>query len=173
MNRSPIARHARLEPGKPLVRTSGLPSVSARRLQRIREKGKNAARTGGRASSARGESFPPAVAALLDARDPWCVHCGSPSGLQRHHRRIRGYGGDPRPHTSCACVGVRLCRSCHEWAHSGDGRREAEAEGLIIPRAVTEPWTERVLVHTADGGLAKFPTCDGQWADEPRTGVAA
>ena len=133
--------------------------------------GKSAARTGG--GSGTGETFPPAVAALIDARDPWCVHCGSPDNLQRHHRRIKGHGGDPRPHTQCACNGVRLCLLCHvPWAHEA-GRREAEAEGLIIPRSVLEPWTVSVLVHTADGGQTKYPSCTGEWLDYvPEAGAA-
>jgi hypothetical protein len=126
-------------------------------------KGKSAART--KCGSGTGETFPPAVAALIDARDPWCVHCGSPDNLHRHHRRIKGIGGDPREHTHCACDGLRLCSACHEWAHT-TGRREAEAEGLIIPRATLEPWTVSVLVHLADGGVRKFPTCDGRWVDD-------
>ena len=120
--------------------------------------------TGG---SGRRESFPPAVAALIDARDPWCIHCGSPRDLQRHHRRIKGIGGDPRPHTDCSCVGVRICLACHDWAHSSKGRREAGAEGLIIPRSTVRPWTLGVLVHLEDdrGGLLKYPSCDGRWLD--------
>ena len=129
----------------------------------------------GRVSSGRRESFPPAVAALIDARDPWCIHCGSPYDLQRHHRRIKGHGGDPRPHTDCACVGIRICRTCHDWAHSGKGRREAEAEGLIIPRSAVEPFTLSVLVHLEgdSGGARKFPSCDGRWLDYPQGSVAA
>ena len=74
----------------------------------------------------RAESFPPAVAALLAARDPWCVHCGSPYDLQNHHRRIRGIGGDSRPHTHCACNGVRLCILC----------ALAETTGQMLPQIV-------------------------------------
>ena len=127
--------------------------------------GKSAART--KAGSGTGETFPPAVAALIDARDPWCVHCGSPDNLHRHHRRIRGIGGDGRDHTNCACNGVRVCAAEHAWIHDTEaGRREAEAEGRIIPRPVLEPWTVSVLVHLADGGVRKFPTCDGRWVDD-------
>ena len=126
-------------------------------------------------ASGRHESFPPAVAALIDARDPWCIHCGTPFGLQRHHRRIKGVGGDTRPHTGCACNGVRICLACHDWAHSGKGRSEAEDEGLIIPRATVQPWTLAVLVHLEDdtGGQLKYPSCDGRWLDYvPERGAA-
>jgi hypothetical protein len=115
----------------------------------------------------RPHGFPKAVADLLDARDPWCVYCGSPRDLQRHHRRLKGIGGDGRDHTQCACNGVRLCADHHAWAHSGAGRKEAEAEGLIIVRATLEPFRESVTVHLeADGGgLLKYPSCDGRWLD--------
>ena len=158
----------------PIVRTSGLPRVSAGRLEAAGAGiVKSAARKGGAGSSGRAESFPPDVAALIDARDPWCVHCGSPDDLQRHHRRLKGSGGDPRPHTQCACNGVRLCPRCHlVWAHR-EGRLEAEAEGIIIPRATKEPGTVSVLVHTLDGGMAKYPHCDGTYQDYPPEEVAA
>ena len=125
---------------------------------------KNAARRKG--GSSRSESFPPDVAALLAARDPWCVHCGSPHDLQNHHRRLKGAGGDGRDHTHCACNGVRLCVLCHvPWAHLN--RREAEAEGIIVPRSETAPWRRSLMVHTAAGsGFTAFPTCDGGWAFE-------
>lgn len=114
------------------------------------------------------KSFPKDVAALLAERDPWCVHCGSPFDLELHHRRLKGIGGDSRPCTQCSCNGVRLCRPCHAWAHSGDGRREAGAEGLIVLRSIIEPGTASVLVHLEDdrGGVRKYPSCDGDWLDE-------
>ena len=68
---------------------------------------------------------------------------------------------------TCSCNGVRICATCHDWAHSGDGRREAEAEGLIIPRVTAAPWTLPVLVHLEvdEDGQRKFPSCDGRWLD--------
>jgi hypothetical protein len=114
------------------------------------------------------------VAALIDARDQWCVKCGTPYNLHRHHRRIKGIGGDGRDHTDCACNGVRLCLEHHEWAHSAKGRREAEAEGLIIPRSETAPWRRTLMVHTeADSGFTGYPTCDGGWVFEAPEGAAA
>jgi hypothetical protein len=152
------------DPAKQLRRRGWLKRVSDKRVAAAQVPGKTATATAGHG---RRESFPPAVAALIDARDPWCVHCGSADGLHRHHRRIKGTGGDPRPHTDCACNGVRLCWLCHSWAHQ-EGRGDAEAEGLIIPRATAEPRRESVLVHLeADsGGMRKFPTCDGRWLDK-------
>ena len=152
-------------PVKPMGRRGWMKRISGKRAAAAQAQGKPAATTG--AGRGRAESFPPHVAAQIDARDPWCVHCGSASGLQRHHRRIKGQGGDPRPHTDCACNGVRICWLCHDWAHK-EGRTEAEAEGLIISRATAEPGRESVLVHLeADsGGMRKWPSCDGRWLDE-------
>lgn len=124
----------------------------------------------------RRETFPPTVTALIVARDPWCVLCGSPRGLHLHHRRIRGMGGDPRPHAACACNGVRLCHRDHARVHDTDeGRLLAEAEGLIIPRITALPGSLAVLVHTEDdaGGMTKWPSCDGRWLDYAPTGAAA
>jgi hypothetical protein len=136
--------------------------------------GKSAAAKGTRTTSGRAESFPPAVAALLAARDPWCVHCGSPFNLQNHHRRLKGSGGDPRPHTHCACNGVRLCLLCHvPWAHTA-GRREAGAEGIVIPRSETGPWRRPLMVHTAaDSGFMAWPTCDGLYVTVKPEGALA
>ena len=30
---------------------------------------------------------------MLQARDPWCYHCGATEDLVPHHRRNRGHGG--------------------------------------------------------------------------------
>lgn len=128
------------------------------------------------ATAGRHETFPPAAAALITARDPWCVLCGSPRGLHLHHRRIRGTGGDPRPHAGCACNGVRLCWRDHAWIHdTGVGRGVAGDEGLIVPRAALEPGRVSVLVHLEDdrGGMRKWPSCDGRWLDQQPPAVAA
>ena len=151
LKRTPLSRGTvTLQPGKPLSRTAPIARVSEKRAAEIVAGAvKTAATRRSAPRSARAESFPPAVAALIDARDPWCVKCGSPDNLHRHHRRLKGYGGDPRPHTDCACNGVRLCRHCHlDWAH-GEGRSEAEGEGVIIPRSETEPGRRSLMVHTA------------------------
>ncbi len=118
------------------------------------------------------ESFPAAVALQIDTRDSQpddidhCVHCGTTRGLHRHHRRIKGMGGDPRAHTDCSCNGVTACWACHSWAHSYP--REAAAEGLIVPGATVEPGTIAVLVHGQDDaeGVLAYPTCDGRWVTE-------
>lgn len=121
----------------------------------------------------RAESFPPDVAALIDARDPWCMHCGATENLQRHHRRIRGIGGDGRDHTHCACAGVRLCVLCHvPWAHLK--RRESEAEGFVIPRSELEPWRRPLLIRTSpSSGLMAWHLCDGSRVYEMPEGALA
>jgi hypothetical protein len=61
-----------------------------------------------------------------------------------------------------------------DWAHSGNGRREAEAEGLIIPRAETSPWRRPLMLHTAaDSGAMVWPTCDGRYVTEMPEGALA
>jgi hypothetical protein len=65
---------------------------------------------------------------------------------------------------------VLLCEVCHYWAHVLD-RPAAEAEGLILPRATEEPWKHGVMVHSeaeadANSGATRWPTCEGEYADE-------
>ncbi len=122
-----------------------------------------------RASGA--HAIPRKVCRQVDKRDTWngtrcCVKagCGKPGLLHRHHRRIKGAGGDPRAHTDCACNIVTLCGEHHEWAHRN--RREAEAEGLIISAEVTEPGLHPVMVGTENSGVTAWPTCDGRWITE-------
>jgi hypothetical protein len=182
MRRTEMRRTSVLQPGNPPHRTARLERSApmqpggawSRSVPPLAESRSAATRKGGSASG-RPHGFPPDVLALLDARDPWCVHCGLADGLQHHHRRLKGIGGDGRDHTQCACNGLRLCWLCHSWAHSGNGQREARAEGLIIPRVTLEPFTADVLVHLRGdvGGQRKFPTCDGQWLDcAPERGAA-
>jgi hypothetical protein len=172
LRRTKFTSRSVLEPGPGPARKTRLRAVSPRRAA---EGGtvKSAATTKARKAPARAESFPPEVAALLAARDPWCVHCGSPYDLQNHHRRLKGSGGDPRPHTHCACNGVRLCVRCHvPWAH--EQRAEAAAEGIIIPRSETGPWRRPLMVHTAaDSGFMAWPTCDGRFVTVRPEGALA
>ena len=156
-----LQRHAELS-RTPWARTVPSLTPGAARAREVKS-----AATRRPVASGRAESFPPAVAALIDARDPWCIHCGSVDALHRHHRRIKGIGGDGRDHTQCNCNGLRLCWLCHSWAHSGNGQREAKAEGLIISRFTLEPFAADVLVHLRGdvGGQRKWPSCDGRWLD--------
>ena len=128
----------------------------------------SAQRTAGR----RTDTIPPKVRGSVNHRDKWCGRCGSADHLHNHHRRLKGQGGDQRPHTDCACNLIRLCSACHYAVHNDD-RRAAEAAGYIVPAETVLPGSVSVLVATADGGLEKYASCDGRWLDEPEGSVAA
>ena len=80
-----------------------------------------------------------------------CLRCGG-SGQHWHHRRGRAVRDQ---HTHCACNGVLLCRTCHEWAHANPF--EARRTGFIVSRSEPEPRT--VQVEAFYGAL--FLTCEG------------
>jgi len=111
------------------------------------------------------DTIPRNVRRLVAKRDMGlCVHCAKPAAHQ-HHRRIKGIGGDTRPHSDCPCVLVSLCTQCHEFVHRN--RFAALAEGLIVPRSTRLPGLLPVLVHGyGDGsGVRAWPSCGGQWLD--------
>lgn len=119
------------------------------------------------------DTIPAKVRTLVRARDEnLCVHCGRPAD-DIHHRRLKGIGGSSDAHANCPCLLVSLCRACHDWAHAN--RREAEAEGLIIPRATPRPWLLPVLVHGYGdgGGQTAWPSCDAHWLPEEPEGDGA
>jgi hypothetical protein len=112
-------------------------------------------------------TIPPRVRRQVDRRDSTggarlCIHCGSRRDLHRHHRRIKGIGGDSRVHTDCACNIVTLCAESHHWAHVLN-RPQAVTEGLIIPASAAEPWLWPVMVR--GGGMA-WPACTGRYIYE-------
>ena len=120
----------------------------------------------------RKDTIPPEVRCQVDVRDSvdgvrHCVLCGlSDVTLHRHHRRLKGIGGDRRACTDCACNIITLCSGCHYWAHV-IGRYDAEAEGFIVSGAEVSPGSISVLVHsTGDlSGSEAWPTCSGEWSD--------
>ena len=126
------------------------------------------------------DTIPLKVRRLVDARDSvdgvrLCVCCGKPGAIHRHHRRIKGIGGDSRPHTDCCCAIVSLCQGCHFWCHT-IGRVFAEAEGFIIPGAEIFPGAISVLVHSEGdtSGQEAWSTCSGEWSDKaPGEGLVA
>ena len=131
----------------------------------------------------RRDTIPPKVRKAVHGRDQRrCLHCGGwfpDGGIHIHHRRLKQAGGDPRPHTDCACNLVSLCWTCHGWFHDTEaGRAKAEAEGFIIPNVTPEPWRLSVLVHGEDdgSGIKAWPTCEGGrdgWVFTDPAGVAA
>ena len=106
--------------------------------------------------------IPQWVRALVLERDQWCVFCGSPRGLHVHHRRIKGIGGDRRPHVDCPCNLVVLCGECHEDAH--DDRLWAEELGYVLSRETQLPAEHSIRRHDGNTGVASWPDCKGGWA---------
>lgn len=163
-------RWSTLSPGGPLASRSGLARTGIRsaRLSVVTPDG--AAVLAPARWRRRASTIPPDVLALVDARDGHhCVRCGRHREvIEHHHRRIKGIGGDTRPHTECACCIISACPwwetpACHPLIHAN--RAESEAEGLIILRSAEFPWLYSVLVHSRyDAGEQKaWPTCDGRW----------
>lgn len=120
------------------------------------------------------ESFPRPACQLIDVRDSddsgavpvrLCQGCGSTRNLHRHHRRGKDAGGSGRrPHAHCACNGLTLCQTCHDWAHANP--REAQAMGWIVSQSAGEPAAEGVMrFAAAGGGATQWPSCDGRWAE--------
>jgi hypothetical protein len=113
------------------------------------------------------DTIPWRVRRQVHARDGRrCLYCGSPDGIQLHHRRLKQAGGDARPHTDCACNLVSLCHLHHpHWAHVTH-RRTAEAEGLIVSAAWPAPGLVPVLIHGDAGGFTAWLTCSGDRVTE-------
>jgi hypothetical protein len=49
--------------------------------------------------------------------------------------------------------------------HTED-RRAAEAAGYVLAAETVLPRAGSVLIVMADGGVRKWPSCDGRWLDE-------
>jgi len=119
-------------------------------------------------------AIPARVRAAVAARDnDLCVRCCSARDLQQHHRRIKGHGGDRRPHTDCPCNIITLCSfgGCHEWAHQA-GRLRAVTEGLIVPSVTALPGLLPVTLYGVSRGAVAWPSCDGTWETRCPDGAA-
>jgi hypothetical protein len=109
------------------------------------------------------KQIPPRVRRQVDKRDAdengtrRCVRCGNDWGLHRHHRRLKGQGGE-----DCPCNLIILCKWCHQWAHEQD-RPQAEAEGLIVR---TGPAPELIPVMVHGGRVPVWLTCSGEYVYE-------
>lgn len=112
---------------------------------------------------ARKDTIPAKVRKLVTYRDGGqCARCPSVTGLHKHHRRLKGIGGDPRLHTECTCNIITLCFTCHEWAHK-DGRAEAEADGYIVEGAQLFPGSVSVLIGAgASSGMTAWLPCNSR-----------
>lgn len=75
-----------------------------------------------------------------------CFNCGVPTAHgDWHHRRSRSVRD---PHQHCACNGVWLCQTCHDWVHAHPF--EARTLGLIVSRHVTNPGTVIATAYFGD-----------------------
>ena len=74
-----------------------------------------------------------------------CARCRG-AGTDWHHRRSRSVRD---LHQHCACNGVLLCRTCHEWAHRYPV--QAKAQGFVVAR------------HEAEPGAFPVRRLDGWW----------
>lgn len=99
-----------------------------------------------------GNAIPASQRRVVSERDNHqCQRCGT-RGSDWHHRRRRAV---KTHYQHCACNGVLLCRTCHNWAHSNP--EEARAEGLIVSAYEDEP--HAVPINTFQGWLLLH--CDG------------
>lgn len=172
-----LARSPLRAAAKPLEAPANWPAGTSKPPKRRRglsRKGRKVLKDG-RAkltTQSRPESFPRKVCRLIDRRDSQpdgirrCVRCGTSRGpFHRHHRRVKGMGGDTRPCTDCLCNSVTLCWLCHSFAHAHP--EVAKEDGFIIPSSATEPGLFPVLVFEADeSGAMAYATCDGRWVGE-------
>jgi 5-methylcytosine-specific restriction endonuclease McrA len=125
--------------------------------------------------AARKDTTPPRVRKLTGKRDGrQCARCPAVTALHLHHRRGKGNGGDPRPHTECTCNAILLCQACHAWAH-GKGRLEAEAAGYIVSRFELFPGSVSVLIGAgaSSGALAWLPCDEGHYSFKDPAEMAA
>jgi hypothetical protein len=90
------------------------------------------------------------VARRSDGR---CERCGGP-GSDWHHRRRRRIV----EHRHCPCNGVRLCSTCHRWAHANP--EAARASGFIVPSHL-RPQDVPIRAH----GMWWRHDCDGDFDD--------
>lgn len=57
----------------------------------------------------------PSVRKLVEARDPYCVHCGSDYELVIHHRKNRGHGGTKGKQAAITNGPQNLLRVCQDY----------------------------------------------------------
>lgn len=108
----------------------------------------------------RKDTIPPKVRRLVRQRGEECARCWSTWDLELHHRRIKGHGGDTRPHTECGCNIITLCAACHRWVHR-EGLAEAKETGYVVPRSELFPGSVSVLIGAASGsGASQHLPCD-------------
>lgn len=113
-----------------------------------------------RARPAKGAGIPQKSREIVAGRERGaCARCGL-AATDWHHRRSRRTRD---AHTHCACVGIHLCRTCHDYVHRNP--EYARALGFIVSAHEEEPWTAPVKTYQG----WRLQTCDGDvtWLPEP------
>jgi hypothetical protein len=90
---------------------------------------------------------------LIEARDPYCYHCGETNDLQIHHRRNRGMGGSKLLDTP-----DNLMRVCAAWNYG------MEADPSVASRART--WNHK-LSQWEQHNLPVFDVAGYWWYLQP------
>jgi len=114
------------------------------------------------------------VRALVIARDLGCCVCCGLSVLGRQasiqHRRARGMGGTSDAHANCCCNLILMLGSGTTFCHGRvESRRDPHDAGRGYRLEQWEiPALTPVMVFSPGGsGVSAYPTCDGQWSDQP------
>lgn len=113
-----------------------------------------------------GDFTPATRRTILDRDGAACIVCGAVYGLQLHHRRPRGMGGNRTAVTRSAANGITLCLTCHSTAESF--RDVALKAGVLVPQH-RDP-REVPVKHRLHGWvtLTDQGTCDLYREDDKR-----
>jgi hypothetical protein len=77
----------------------------------------------------------PSIRKQLEARDPWCWHCGEHNDLVIHHRRNRGMGGTKGKQAEITNGFQNLLRVCQRYNFEMESNATV---GAPLPVGVTK-----------------------------------
>ena len=123
-------------------------------------------------SAAKGGGNEPTVKtrALVWARDEGrCVACAKVIAegdwWSMQHRLARGQGGGNGCDNLIVLCGSATSKGCHRRAEDRD--REYNARGYWLESWEIPALTPVVVFSPGGCGVSAYPTCDGQWSDQP------